>query len=353
MYNDRNFNSDNYNVNGNNGNNYNENNYNMNGNNRGNNYSHNQQGGGSSSSKVLILIIIVALLGAGYWFFIREDNGRESGNPSGSNNNSTAYLKFSNDRISLSVSEEKDLSTLLVNGSGNIVWRSGNDSVVTVDSMGKISGVSKGQTIVTATDAKGSSAAINVEVVSNGEEVQKIILDQDGITQNADGTYVLSLAYGQKFTLIPKLIPENAINKQLEFIVSTPSVLNVEVSADKQSANLSFLTSTSGASSSSRSSEQRTKGETKADGTKTKMAATTVMVTIKSSNNVQASLIVTLGGNGSTTGKSINGSGGTGSSGSGSHSENSSSQSTSGDSRTAGSSSTGSSTTTKKDGTSY
>lgn len=181
-------------------------------------------------------------------------------------NESKTSLSFQERNISLSVSEQKDLSLLLVNGSSDITWKSSNESVVTVDNTGKVTGVSAGQTTIMATDVNGSSASINVEALNTGE-VQKIELNQDGITKDASGNYELWLAIGESFVLTPTVVPQTAIDKQLTFEVSNQALLPIKVSDDKLSATIM--------------------GGRKATGEAT--------ITIKSSNNVVAVLKVIIG----------------------------------------------------------
>ncbi len=195
-------------------------------------------------------------------------------------------LSFQKDKISLSISDEKDLTTLLNNGSDNIIWKSSDSSVVMVDNTGKITGVSKGQVVITATDLEGRSASIVVDVTSN-DEVQRIELNQSGITKDANGNYELRLAIGESFVLTPTVVSQTLTDKQLSFEVDNQALVILKVSDDKLSVTIM--------------------GGRKATGEAT--------ITIKSSNNLVTTLKVIVGststgghtGTGGTSGRTSGG----------------------------------------------
>ena len=60
--------------------------------------------------------------------------------------------------------------------SSKLTWKSSDSKVVSVDSNGKIKGLSNGTAIITVTSSNGKTASIKVTVVNDEVDVERIIL---------------------------------------------------------------------------------------------------------------------------------------------------------------------------------
>ena len=96
-----------------------------------------------------------------------------------------------------------------------VTWSSSNENVARVDSKGKVTGVSSGSCVITATSDSGgktASCAVNVTV-----PVKSISLSETGKT----------LGVGQSFRLVPLLNPSDCTNKNVTWKSSAPAVATV------------------------------------------------------------------------------------------------------------------------------
>lgn len=107
----------------------------------------------------------------------------------------------------------------------NVNWRSSNTNVVTVDSNGVITGISKGVAIVTAiSEDGGKTSSCTVTVSPNS--VTSILLSSPSNT--IPGAAIPeSVTAGYTFTLAPTITPDNATNQSVLWTTSNPNVATV------------------------------------------------------------------------------------------------------------------------------
>lgn len=123
-------------------------------------------------------------------------------------------IKIKEKDLSLQVGETKELSYTLTpsNATATITWESSNQSIVSVDSKGKIKALSGGTATITI-KANNLSDKINVTSIDKVKEIQT----EDEIT----------LYKGDKYQIKYTVLPENAINKQVTFESSDETLLKV------------------------------------------------------------------------------------------------------------------------------
>lgn len=174
-------------------------------------------------------------------------------------------LSFATSNIEIMVGEEKDLEVLPSSvDKSSLTWQSSDENIVTVDDNGKIKGISSGNATIVASSPTGLEARINIQVSKdiNNNTVQSIEFNQQEITQN-NGKSQLVLKAGEKYTLIPKVVPDTATDKKLTFIASAKGLITLVPSADGTSVTINTTDKTG-----------------------------TVTITVQSSNNVSRDLIV-------------------------------------------------------------
>ena len=101
--------------------------------------------------------------------------------------------------------------------SSNVIWKSSNEKVATVNSNGKVTAITEGTTIITAYTAGYSSTCI-VKVSSEYVAINGIQLNK--------GT--LNLLIGTSETLIKTVYPSNATNKDVNWKSSNPQVASID-----------------------------------------------------------------------------------------------------------------------------
>ncbi len=101
-------------------------------------------------------------------------------------------------------------------------WSSSNEAVATVDADGVVTGVASGNATITATakDGSGVKASCTVTVEGGGEGPGEIKVT--GITLTEVG--VLEMALGSETAIEAVIEPDNATNKEVEWVFSNPSV---------------------------------------------------------------------------------------------------------------------------------
>lgn len=120
-------------------------------------------------------------------------------------------------------------------GTAAVTYKSGNDSVATVDANGKVTGVTPGNTEITVTAVLGEStktetAAVVVKESAGGEknppddrkpEAQKNVKAEDGsvVTTKKDGTAVLNAAAAKKKAKSVK-VPDKVVVNGIEYTVT-------------------------------------------------------------------------------------------------------------------------------------
>lgn len=100
-----------------------------------------------------------------------------------------------------------------------VTWRSGKESVVTVDQSGKLTAVKEGSTTVTATTKDGEKTAYCKVTVTNAA------VAVTGVTLEPAE---LSLAVGESATLTARVEPDNATNKEVSWKSSDQSIVGVD-----------------------------------------------------------------------------------------------------------------------------
>ena len=98
-----------------------------------------------------------------------------------------------------------------------ITWNSNDETVATVDSRGKVTAISPGKTLITATSSNGKTATCTVTVTSNEIEVTNITLNKKELT----------LIIGNNETLTATITPSNATNNNTTWTSSNPEVATV------------------------------------------------------------------------------------------------------------------------------
>ena len=120
--------------------------------------------------------------------------------------------------LTLSLGESYTFSPIIVESGANttLTWASSKPGVVSVTSSGKINALSIGQSTITCTATNGVSAQCLVTV--NSIPVNSVQLNSSE----------LELHVGDRFKLTATVLPENATNKNLEWVSSNENVAFVE-----------------------------------------------------------------------------------------------------------------------------
>lgn len=131
----------------------------------------------------------------------------------------TKGITLKNSEISLgpgsSITLKYDLAAGL--NSSNVVWTSSNEKIAKVDSNGKVSGLTYGTTIITAS-INGTSSTCEVSVIRG-------FVATKGISLNKSTTSIL---VGSSETLINTISPATATNKDVIWSSSNTSVATVD-----------------------------------------------------------------------------------------------------------------------------
>ncbi len=100
-----------------------------------------------------------------------------------------------------------------------VTWKSGKESVATVDQKGKVTAVGQGTTTITVTTKDGEKEAYcKVTVTAAKVPVTGVTLDQEELT----------LAAGESETLTATVAPDNATNKELAWKSSDQGIAKVD-----------------------------------------------------------------------------------------------------------------------------
>lgn len=104
----------------------------------------------------------------------------------------------------------------------NVTWTSSNESVISIDRNGIISGIKAGTAIIKVTTDNGLSDSMTIEVTKKEVLVTDILLSISDI----------ALTSGQSETITVSVSPEEATNKALTFESSDTSIISVIPSSD-------------------------------------------------------------------------------------------------------------------------
>lgn len=128
-------------------------------------------------------------------------------------------IVLSKDKINLSIGESETITAHVIPEEASnktIMWESADTKIATVEN-GKITGVSLGNTMITASDSTGGVVAtciINVKPI----EVIGVSLDETNVT----------LGKGQEYLLVGNIEPSNATYKKVLWSSSDTNVVNVD-----------------------------------------------------------------------------------------------------------------------------
>ena len=139
----------------------------------------------------------------------------------------------------ITIGARQTVKTVKVVSGENITWSSADEKIATVDANGKITGVKKGKTTVTATDEYGQMDSVEVTVVAKNRGVEKIKLSAKKAT----------LKQGEVLTLRGTLTPLNAKNKNIIWESSDTTVATVDSKGKVKAVGTGKATITAMASS--------------------------------------------------------------------------------------------------------
>ena len=98
-----------------------------------------------------------------------------------------------------------------------ITWTSKNSKIATVDQNGKITGMKKGETTITATSSNGKTASFKVKVVAKGKGTTKITLNKTSLTMKDS----------KSKTLKATVTPSKAADKSVIWRSSNTNIVTV------------------------------------------------------------------------------------------------------------------------------
>jgi uncharacterized repeat protein (TIGR01451 family) len=157
----------------------------------------------------------------GYYFrfdAIDIDNDGYLAPYSGTFNNESISLDKSS--MDLTVGETQQLTATTTPAAIGATWTSSDNSIATVDNTGNVTGISAGQATITATTADGSNLSASCTV-----NVGNQTIPTTGITLNKTTD---SMVVGQTDNLIATVTPDNAVNKNVTWSSSDPSIATVD-----------------------------------------------------------------------------------------------------------------------------
>ena len=129
-------------------------------------------------------------------------------------------VSFSQDSYSVKTGDVINLIAIIKPSElsdSKLTWTSSNPSIATVDSNGKVKGVSVGKTSITVTTSNGKKATCTVEVVNNNIAVEEIVLIPDEAVISIDSST----------QVIAEISPANATDRDLVWTSSDPSIATV------------------------------------------------------------------------------------------------------------------------------
>ncbi len=131
-------------------------------------------------------------------------------------------LSISTSSLSLKTGQESQLKVSIHPSNATnkeIVWKSTDETVATVDSHGKVYAKGEGECIIYATSMDGSKSTFANIVV------------EDKVVDIVDISFSVShynMKVGEKATLIPRIKPQNATNQKLKWTSSNPAIATVD-----------------------------------------------------------------------------------------------------------------------------
>lgn len=138
-------------------------------------------------------------------------------------------IKLNTNKITITRGEKYALSASIEpieSTSQNISYVSGDEDIASVDNKGNIIGNEYGSTTITAITSNGIKAKCEVNVVAS--KVEKIVLNKVGIQLNV----------GEKFNIKASIKPDNAEDKDLEYILNNKDIVEVNSEGQVVAKNL-------------------------------------------------------------------------------------------------------------------
>ena len=133
-----------------------------------------------------------------------------------------ASIKLDINDLTLSVGQSKKLNATITPNEAsisNLVWKSSNSDIATVDSNGLVIGVSPGSTVITVSNEDGTvSDTCNVKVSSSWMPVTSVELNKNNLV----------LGRGQSETLIATVFPTYATNKNVTWSTDDSNIAIVD-----------------------------------------------------------------------------------------------------------------------------
>ncbi len=128
-------------------------------------------------------------------------------------------IKFDRTEKAMKVGEEFTISATVVPESAfdkSVQWTSSDEAVATVDENGKVTALTLGNTVITATTVDGGmKTRCAVRVIK--------LVDSINFTENS-----IIIEKGKTHTLVPVILPEDATEKELTWTSSDETVLSVD-----------------------------------------------------------------------------------------------------------------------------
>ncbi len=123
--------------------------------------------------------------------------------------------------IDLKVGEEYTLSPVITpenTTDKTLVWRSDDESIASVDSSGTVHANAIGNTVVRVSTTDGTELKAEARIYVHPTPISEVIIDYDGPT---------TLKVGETAKLSANVLPENATDKNIKWLVMSPAILNI------------------------------------------------------------------------------------------------------------------------------
>ncbi len=195
----------------------------------------------SGFENTLIAIVAVLALVAGIILLLPPPPEKNS---NGNNNfaSEVQYVVLDQKTLTIKVGETHDLNVVVSPSTAidkEVLYKSSNESIATVDSNGKVRAKSVGEAKITAYTKNGKQDECTVKVIKNTIPIKTIVLDKDDI----------SLIEGESINLKVTVTPSNATEHKYTWKSSNTSVATVDsngkVTAKKSGTALITVTSES------------------------------------------------------------------------------------------------------------
>ena len=178
------------------------------------------------SPKVLIVTIVILFGVVGYFAFFNKDDIPVISTPE--SKIYVAMVELEEKEITLNIGDEKELTAKITPDNATnkkVTWISNNDTVVKVDTNGKITGLSAGRAIITVkTDDSNRTDTCTVRVVDQNN-VSSNNVDAIGVSLSKSS---LSMLKGDSYHLVATIKPVDATNKSVIWSSSNENIVTVD-----------------------------------------------------------------------------------------------------------------------------